>query len=208
MALIKEDLYPKRPTRESLWGAVPAALAAVYFAVAPWIHGALPALEMLLLEVPFMIALAFAAVAGTSRFAFARWTGILAASALLLAGTFTASYVSGRWEFFVAAILLLAAHATILVHRAKWLHRHLLVGRCVLNIGLLWAVGIGVALLVTRFVPDPGAIGEQVWVALGGAVYFALMAALDAFRILAPPPPGAGPGWWKWDAPSSAHGRS
>lgn len=197
LALIKEDFYPKRPTRESLLSALPEIGVAAYLAVA-LASGVEEAQYTIFLEMPFLLFLFFGLLAATSESRFVRWFGTIWVSLMFLGVVLVGSALAKQWGILLGIVTLLVAHLPTFVRREKWLHREMLWARAGVRLALLWGlfavIPYALAPLGDRVDHDTGV---RIWFAIWGASYFVAAALLDLFRILVPPDPNAGPGWWK-----------
>lgn len=200
MALIKEDFYPRKPTRATLLAALPAFATAAYALASPLIGRADDALLLVSLELPFLALLAIAGSAASSDSRFVKWFGITWALVIAVAVASSMAFAIGTWTPLLGIAFVLAAHSATLVRRDRWIVRSLLTVRS----ALLFLAGWGLLFAAFSIVALSGIPIDPWGTSLWAALLFALVGTLDLLRILEPPPADAGPNWWKWDGDQSA----
>ena len=206
MTLIKEDWYPKPPTRESRRAALPAFAAAGWMVLAPWIGQAEAALATMSLEFVFLLLLFFVGASSQDGSRLVRWFGT--AWALVVLGTLAAliSWSVGGWWPILGFAFFALAHAPAFARRDRWLQRDMLMARGGAGFLLAWAyvfLSFPVVALATLL---PGGGTQEVGVSAWGVLFYGTWGLADRFRVLVPPPPDAGPGWWKWPEAPDAQG--
>lgn len=203
VAIIREDFYPKRPTRESLRAALPAFLTAAFLAVAPWAWDAEVGMAIVTLEMPLLFLLVIAGASSASGSRLVRWFGLTWALVLFTAITASVAIGLRDWTILFAAGGVVFAHGATFVRRDRWLHRDMLMARSGLALAAMWILifvaGFASVALFGQDAP------EAAFVSFVGAPLFVLHGLADLHRILVVPPANAGPDWWRWNpsAPAS-----
>lgn len=188
---IKEDFYPKRPTRASRFAALGpvATLVALVIAVALG-HDEEVSIVMAM-ETVFLAMLFFVGLASDGESRFVKWFTVTWALVLLTGGAVAMTWDTGSWTPLAGLVGIVVAHAKTIVRRDALVERDMLTARAGLGFLAAWLL-LFVAGAVTLFHP-------RLALALWALLFFGLLAAVELFRILVVPPPEAGPDWWKWD---------